>query len=58
MDVAWLLIEHGADVAAQSKEGMMTTLHWVSEWGHVDIARLLIKHSANMAAQNKHRRIR
>ena len=36
--VAQLLIEHGADVTTQSKDGM-TPLHGVSEWGHVDVAR-------------------
>ncbi len=36
--VAWLLVEHGADTTAQSKDGT-TPLPGVSEWGHVDVAR-------------------
>src|SRR5712691_9403969 len=45
IDLVRLLIEHGADVAAQSKNGM-TPLHEASEAGHVDVARLLIEHGA------------
>jgi len=52
IDLARLLIEHGADVAAQSKAGT-TPLHRASEGGHVDLARLLIEHSADAAAQSK-----
>jgi ankyrin repeat protein len=32
-DLARFLVEHGADVAAQDKEGW-TLLHWASESGH------------------------
>jgi len=52
VDVSRLLIEHGADAAAQSKDGT-TPLHRSSFWGHVDVARLLIEHGADAAAQSK-----
>ena len=52
VDVSRLLIEHGADAAAQSKD-RTTPLHRASFWGHVDVARLLIEHGADVAAQNK-----
>ena len=52
MDVARLLIEHGADAAAQSKDGT-TPLHQASEQGDVDVAQLLIKHGADAAARSK-----
>ena len=50
-DVALLLIEHGADPTAQSKDGT-TPLHRASEGGHVDVAQLLIEHGADLTAQN------
>ena len=50
VDVARLLIEHGADAAAQDNDGM-TPLHWASEGGHVDVARLLIEHGVDGAVQ-------
>ena len=53
IDVAQLLIEHGADVAAQNKDGW-TPLHQSSEGDHVDMARLLVEHGADVAAQDKH----
>ena len=52
VDLARLFIEHGADVAAQSKDGT-TPLHRASEGGHVDLAQLLIEHGADAAAQCK-----
>ena len=52
VDVARLLIKHGADAAAQGKDGT-TPLHRASEEGHVDLARLLIEHGADAAAQGK-----
>ena len=50
--MARLLIEHGADAAAQSKDGM-TPLHRASEKGQVDVARLLIEHGTNATAQSE-----
>ena len=50
VDVARLLIEHGADVAAQRRDGMRP-LHQASERGDVDMAWLLIEHGADVAAQ-------
>ena len=50
--LARLLIEYGADVAAQSKDGS-TPLHLASECGHVDLTRLFIEHGADVAAQSK-----
>jgi ankyrin len=50
VDVAQFLIEHGADVAAQSKDGT-TPLHEASGMGSVDAARLLIEHGADVSAQ-------
>ena len=52
IDLAQLLIKHGADVAAQSKD-KTTPLHRASEEGHVDLAQLLIDHGADAAAQSK-----
>ena len=52
VDLARLLIEYGADAAAQSKDGT-TPLHLASEGGHVDLDRLLIEHGADVAAQSK-----
>ena len=55
MGLAWLLIEHGADAAVQSKDGS-TPLHRASFEGYVDVARLLIgliENSADAAIQTK-----
>ena len=52
IDLVRLLIEHGADAAAQSVNGR-TPLHQASNWGHVDVARLLIEHGADVAAQSR-----
>lgn len=51
-DVAWLLIKHGADTAARSKDGT-TPLHHASEGGHVDLVKLLIEHGADPTAQSE-----
>jgi len=48
--MARLLIEHGADAAAQSEDGT-TPRHRVSEEGHVDVARFLIEHRTSVAGQ-------
>ena len=52
VQVARLLIEHGADPAAKSKDGT-TPLHRASEEGQMDVALLLIEHGADAAAQGK-----
>jgi len=52
VDVARLLIEHGADATIQSKDGT-TPLHQASQCGHVDVARILIEHGADATAQSK-----
>ena len=52
VDIAWLLIEHGADAAAQDKR-RSTPLHQASKRGHVDLARLLIERGADAAAQDE-----
>ena len=41
IDLARLLIGHGADAAAKSEDGM-TPLHEAAKGGHVDLARLLV----------------
>jgi len=53
VDVARILIKHGADVAARDEDGW-TPLHQASEWGHVDVAQLLIEHGADAAAKDNH----
>jgi ankyrin repeat protein len=52
VDLAGLLIEHGADVTAQSKDGT-TSLHWASFTGDVDLARFLIEHGADVEAESE-----
>ena len=51
VDVAWLLIEHSADMTAQSKDGM-TPLHWVSLQGHVHVAQLVTTTSLSPHVQH------
>ena len=53
VDVARILVEQGADVTAQDKDGS-TPLHRASERGHLDLARFLVEHGANAAAKNKY----
>ena len=48
LDLAWFLVEHGADVAARNKDGS-TPVH---ESGHLDLAWLLVEHGADAAPQN------
>ncbi|XP_013391608.1 tankyrase-1 isoform X2 [Lingula anatina] len=52
VEVAEFLLEHGADVNAQDKGGLIP-LHNASSYGHVDIAALLIKFSANVNAVDR-----
>jgi ankyrin repeat protein len=50
-----MLIDHGADVEARSKE-QSTPLHLASFQGQVEaVAQMLINHGADMAAQSEHR---
>lgn len=44
VEVAEFLLEHGADVNAQDKGGLIP-LHNASSYGHLDIAALLIKYN-------------
>ena len=50
--VARLLLEHGADVTAQTN-CWWTPLHLASRWGNEDVARLLLEHGADMTAKDK-----
>ena len=52
LDLARLLVEHGANVAAQDQDES-TPLHLASEGGRLDLARLLVEHGANVAAQDQ-----
>jgi len=52
-DLARLLIERGADAAAQDKHGW-TRLHRASSAGNLDLSQLLIEHGADAAAQDEH----
>ena len=52
VEVARMLVERGADVATQNKDGE-TPLHPASRNGGVEVARMLVEHGADVAAQNK-----
>ena len=52
VEVCEYLLEHGADVNAQDKGGLIP-LHNASSYGHVDIAHLLIKYNANVNAVDR-----
>jgi len=47
-----MLIEHGADVAAQNQDEE-TPLHLALRWGRPDVARILVQHDAVVTARNK-----
>ena len=53
MDVARLLLEHGADVNARNKDSV-TPLHIAAGEGHVDVARLLLEHGAYVNARSEY----
>jgi len=68
VDLARFLVEHGADVAAQDKQGF-TPLHSLSSTAvpadivsfhygeravHVELAKFLVEHGADVAAQDEH----
>jgi len=46
MEVACVLVEHGAGATPQDKVGW-TPMNWASANGHLDVARFLIEHSAD-----------
>ena len=48
---ACVLIEHGADLTAQNRDGQ-TPLHLALQMGQVIVARMLIEHGADLTAQN------
>uniref|UniRef100_A0A3Q3JDL2 Poly [ADP-ribose] polymerase n=1 Tax=Monopterus albus TaxID=43700 RepID=A0A3Q3JDL2_MONAL len=52
LEVAEYLLEHGADVNAQDKGGLIP-LHNSASYGHVDIAALLIKYNTCVNATDK-----
>ena len=52
LEVARVLIEHGADVTARDGRGS-TPLHNASRNGHVEVVRFLIKHGADVTVQSK-----
>ena len=51
MEVARLLVEHGADATAQDDQGW-TPLHWAVKEGNMDLACLLIENGAKATAQD------
>jgi len=52
MELAQILIEHGADTTAQTKDGS-TPLHLASLSGHIGLAQFLVKCGADTKAQDK-----
>ena len=53
VDVARLLVEHGAEVTVQDNDGS-TPLHFAVWAGNLDVARLLVDHGADVTAQDVH----
>jgi len=52
LDIARFLVDHGANVAAQGRNGA-TPLHVASLNGRLDLAQFLVEHGANTAAQDQ-----
>ena len=52
VEVARTLLDHGAVVTAQDKQGW-TPVHEASSGGHIELVRALLKHDADVMAQNK-----
>jgi len=52
VEVAQLLVEHGADTTAQDQDGW-TPLHFALRNGHVEIVRFLVERGADPTARNK-----
>jgi len=57
VDIVRFLVELGADVTAQDKDGS-TPLHQASNSGEVDLARFLVEHGADATALTKQGRLR
>jgi len=53
VNLARLLIEHGADATAQNKHGM-TPLHQASQHGNEDLAQFLAEHDVVGVTQDEH----
>ena len=51
VEIARLLIEHGADVTTQHRHGW-TALHWAVRAGSMDLASLLIEHGADVTTKD------
>ena len=54
LEVVRYLLEHGANVKAQDKDGSMP-LHWASRKGRREVIRVLIQHKADANAQDKNK---
>jgi ankyrin repeat protein len=52
VEISRLLVEHGADVRAQTKDGS-TPLHLAAQHGTVPASRFLIEHGADVTADDK-----
>ena len=50
VEIAQVLLEHGADLRRQDRYGE-TPLHYAASRGRIDVARLLIKHGADVNAR-------
>ena len=51
-DVARLLVEHSANLNAQTNSGS-TPLHMAAKWGQVEVVRVLLEHGANVGVEDK-----
>ena len=52
VDLVRMLLEHGAGVSAQDKDGW-TPLHWALCEGHVNVAWMLVERGADVSVQSK-----